>query len=521
MSGLYTRYIKIAKIDKNGNNNTNALSSLTTITIPWSDGSKARYKILGISQQQDYFAYTVEYQSTSSIYQPDASTLDYNFSGSFSTSSVFVGKSSVVNVNLPVEKIYPTGSYLFSINKPHFVTPSINQATIYFDTYPQKDIQIQFSGSAAAGATSDVNVVGTLRDSNGVAISPSTNSSTGTNQLLENIPAGATESFNVIWNIPSSSFDPGTSLGITAFTTNNNSTLTLQPDVFLNISSSIGTRTPIQAVLEPFLDYKFRDSNCDVLQGNVIESRPNPHIQDIDYTNSQILPSNYQALKNYNAVRGTYPESNFTITSILNPSYGSKNQTIDFNVYQPLGFGGQTTTAFGDPINIGTLGQTPSATISSNFVVYFKTVRITPGGGSKFIQKFEPSYIITPDESLLEITSDNLIMEQLKQVFNPIPFPSSRFGDPTGPLTFKSVSFSSTGSYVGNYTGIGGVTTGSSGEIFLDIFSDSSGGFEGLPSGFSYVRNAGGLVFPASIEFSETPELPSKAKELLSKNNLI
>lgn len=520
MSGLYTRYIKIAKIDKNGNNNTNALSSLTTITIPWSDGSKARYKIVGISQQQDYFAYTVEYQSTSSIYQPDASTLDYNFSGSFSTSSVFVGKSSVINVNLPVEKVYPTSSYLFSINKPHFVTPSINQATIYFDTYPQKDIQIQFSGSAAAGATSDVNLLGTLRDSNGVAISPSTNSSTGTNQLLENIPAGTTESFNVIWNIPSSSFDPGICLGITTFATNNTS-LTLQPDVFLNISSSIGTRTPIQAVLEPFLDYKFRDSNCDVLQGNVIESRPNPYIQDIDYTDSQILPSNYQALKNYNAVKGTYPESNFTMTSILNPSYGSKNQTINFNVYQPLGFGGQTTTAFGDPINIGTFGQTPSATISSNFVVYFKTVSSFNFGGGKLAQRFEPSYLVTPDERLLEITSEDLIMEQLKQVFNPIPFPSSRFGDSTGPLTFKSVSFSSTGSYVGNYTGIGDIATGSLGEIFLNVFSDTSGGFEVLPSGLSFVRNAGGIVFPASIEFSETPDLPSKAKELLSKNNLI
>ncbi len=517
MSGLYTRYIKIAKIDSNGNDNTDSLSTLTTITIPWSDGSEARYNVIGISQQTDYFSYVVDYESTSSIYYPDASTLDYNFSGSYTTSPILLQSKGVGDFTyLPITQSFPIGSYDFPVNGPDSILNGIDKAQLKWNTYPQKDISIQFSGSVTANASSNAILECMLQDSNLNFVNPTFTTGPSLVSLVVSIGAGNTESFNVEWFIPSGSFDPGSSLRIVA-TSPLITTLTFDPTTFLHVSSSVGNRTELQAVIEPYLDYKFTNSDCDVLQNNVLISRPNPFIQDIDYNTSQIIPTNYLALKNYTATKGTYPESNFTITSILNPSYGSKNQTIDFNVYNPQ----SGTTAFGDPVNIGTYGQTPSATISSNFAVYFKALATYPQGSGKKYQRFEPSYLITPNEKLLEITSDNLIIEQLKQAFNPIPFPSSKFGDPIGPLTFKSVSFSSTGSYTGNYTGIGRVSTGSQGDIFLDIFFNTNGGFNGLPDNLPEVRNAGGLVFPTSIEFSETPDLPSKAKEILSKNNLI
>jgi hypothetical protein len=98
-------------------------------------------------------------------------------------------------------------------------------------------------------------------------------------------------------------------------------------------------------------------------------------------------PVNFEALISGTATNADIPQSYFEVSSILNPSYNrSIVQSSDVNVYNPLGFRGQTITDFGDPINVGNLGQTPSVSSLDNVIVEFNWAGGTnpeiPNGGS-------------------------------------------------------------------------------------------------------------------------------------------
>ena len=71
MSELYTRYIKIARQNRIGEDISNVLSNVTSITVPWEDGSKVQYNVIGSSFTDNYYNYLVDYETTSSIYRSD------------------------------------------------------------------------------------------------------------------------------------------------------------------------------------------------------------------------------------------------------------------------------------------------------------------------------------------------------------------------------------------------------------------------------------------------------------------
>ena len=76
-----------------------------------------------------------------------------------------------------------------------------------------------------------------------------------------------------------------------------------------------------------------------------------------DYCQVIIISTNIEAIMSGSAVKADIPQSNYEISSLINPSYNrSLVQSSDVNVYDPLARG----TDFGDSINIGTYGQTPS-----------------------------------------------------------------------------------------------------------------------------------------------------------------
>lgn len=489
MSELYTRYIKIAKIDRNGNDNSNSLSNLTNITIPWSDGSEVRYNVIGTSQQQDYFSYVVEYEPTSSIYYPDASTLDYNFSGSYSTSPILLQGNNINDFTyLPISQSFPTGSYIFPVNGPApLYNGQIDKAQLKWDTYPQKDIFIQFSGSATANASNSVFLVCLLIDSTLNNITPTVNSSASPTALVVLIGAGNTESFNVEWSIPSGSFDPGSSLRIVA-STPSITTLTFDSSTFLYVSSSAGNSTELEAVIEPFLDYKFTNSDCDVLQNNVLISRPNPFIQNVDYNSSQTVPTNYSALKNYTATKGTYPESNFTITSILNPSYSSENQINSYNV--------------GSSLN--------SQTSVGTDVIYYDDLVVSsiPGFPPRFSNKFRLNYIYNINQELNEIIANNENITALQQ---------NIFSSITSSLPIAFASSIETGSLG---TGSGQF------EIFRDQTKIYSRGGNVFLETTSSVNMSGtipkkGIIYTNGLQDTSARDNPTTIREALAQNNLL
>lgn len=95
------------------------------------------------------------------------------------------------------------------------------------------------------------------------------------------------------------------------------------------------------------------------LFNNVTEPRPNPYIQDVDYSYGATTPVNNDYLLSGSATRGTVPVSNYTTKRITKPRYeGVKNTSTQLNewVYNPL--------------NEGNYGKTPSMESLKTAVAY-------------------------------------------------------------------------------------------------------------------------------------------------------
>ena len=359
MSVQYTRYIKIARKDKDGNDNSNSLSSLTTLSIPWSDGSTVTYNVITISPHPEYFIYTVEYKSTDFIHYPDAANLEYDFIGDMNTDT----QISSFNIESKVEFI-PIGTV--SADNLKFLSGT-NHYQI--DTLNQKPITINFTGvftydsSILGGAdlrvglylvnpSNDPNFTSPISETN-LTLQPQTITFTHT------LPIAVVPGYEIRMGVRRM----GTTSvnGPVTFNFNPNSTLTISSTPAVGPTSSIA--------IDPGLDYSFQNSDCDVLQNNVGLSRQNSHTQIIDNTTSQNIPSNINPLTIYEAQNSDVPMSNYTSLPQINPRYlGAKNQSGDFNLFESNTEGAyplltNPNTVFTPPTNIGTYGQTPSVSV--------------------------------------------------------------------------------------------------------------------------------------------------------------
>ena len=143
------------------------------------------------------------------------------------------------------------------------------------------------------------------------------------------------------------------------------------PDTKFFISSSEGqinspyafalplnpSQSYVDTFIVPYFETKFTNSDYDVLLGEAQNSRTNKFLQDLDYQTSQNVPVNYNVVVSGSASKATVPRSYYTSLAQINNRYlGSKNQSSNFNIFNPLA----GTSSFGDPINIGTYGQLPS-----------------------------------------------------------------------------------------------------------------------------------------------------------------
>ena len=129
-----------------------------------------------------------------------------------------------------------------------------------------------------------------------------------------------------------------------------------------------------ELVVEPYFTSPFYGTDCDVTYGNASQPVSNPFLQDIDYNSGGITPTNNIAIISGTAAKGTVPESYYTSLAQTTIRYkGSKNQSSNFNVYNPQA----GTSSFGDNINIGTYGQTPSVSNLDTVIYEFEW-----GGGT-------------------------------------------------------------------------------------------------------------------------------------------
>ena len=345
-------YIKIARIDQNGNDNTITLESLTQLTIPYSNGNNAVYPIESITRRRDFFLYQVGPAN----YTPnpnDSGSLLYDFTGSLGGANTIIDLG-VGGVAVPFPTTTGTGSSVsFLYNN--------SEDKIELSTYPEKPIHIKTS---TFYVTSSAEVFVDLYTADSFYTPSSIIKLTNTTAIQG---GGNKGPFTREYSISSSAY-PGNTffLGATANSfpfgggpfvkvgTLDGAKLT---PLNIFITSSVESGPTLETIPEPYLTSQFYGTDCDVLLNNVNAYQENPFLQDLDYSTNPNVPINFEQIISGTAARGTVPESYYTALSQTNIRYtGVKNQSSDVNVYDPLARG----TDFGDPINIGTYGQTPS-----------------------------------------------------------------------------------------------------------------------------------------------------------------
>ena len=347
-------YIKISRIDENGNNLTNTLESLNQLTIPYSNGNNAVYPIESITRYSDYFLYQVgpaNYTPNSA----DAGKLEYKFTSSVSTSTIshyfgFLDESAFAFYTIPLTT--PT-------NDPFgFYNP--NNGSYVFDTYSQKDLTLEITSSLLNNSTFLTTARVSVFVVNPVSVTP--NDILSQNGMLATELYGlfGTYPFNKTVTIPSESIAPGNEIRLILSNGGGGAgtrSIKFDPGAKFKISSTAATGPTLSTIPEPYLTSKFYGGDCDILLNNVELYQENPFLQDLDYSTNPNVPVNFEQIISGTAARGTVPESYYTSLAQTTIRYiGSKNQSSDFNIYNSQA----GTSSFGDNINTGTYGKTPS-----------------------------------------------------------------------------------------------------------------------------------------------------------------
>ena len=345
------QYIKISKIDKTGVDLTTQLESINTLVLP-SGSSFAEYTIKNKSRFKDYFLYYVTPPDRNNISNDITSSLKYDFTGSLG------GVGSEIDLGVGgVAVPYPT---LTGTTGSKSITYDTTQERIQLTTLPQKDLHLRTS---TFFVTSSAEVFVELFKADSV-LSPGsiTRLTTSTAIQAGGIKGPFTRQLSITGSNTGDVFFVGATADSFPFSggpfvsvSGPLDGLKLTPfNIF--ISSSAATGDNLQTIIEPYFTTDFYRSEYDVLQNNATKGIPNQLLQNVDY-NSGIIPTNIEAIMSGSAVKADIPQSNYEISSLINPSYNrSLVQSSDVNVYDPLARG----TDFGDSINIGTYGQTPS-----------------------------------------------------------------------------------------------------------------------------------------------------------------
>ena len=499
-------YIKIARIDQNGNDLTNTLEALTQITIPLTSAGNKVYKILTRADFPTYYLFQVDLANSpdaSTVPSTTETTLDYDFSGSISEFTTGSG-----NIIGRFNQLTGAG--------PQIATDFYNssQQRLEINTMPKKDlfISIGAAGDAASPVQSFLATVvpgGTFADSASVELFKADSTFNNVSQLTNNeiLTRGmGAASISRSVSIPKADITPGdvVFLGVKetgSVMMQDGARVSLNADsggkfsglFFLTSSAAAGPE--LENIVEPYLTKRFTNSDCDVLINNVDQYEENPFLQDIDFSSGTIVPVNYDQIVTGTAQKATVPESMFTMGGMINPNNSAINQVDRYNISGSSYFGQITGGTFACYYSSHTVGS-----VSINYQ-------------STFILK----YIITPDGEAIEITTDDDNEDFLERLFGSKANPAgleanSLYGENDANVNVRAIPFS--GSSAGGsmeYRGRSLVQQLGSNMVLKAISRGT------IPE-----ANPGpGIVYPASIELTSHADLPSKAREILTENNII
>jgi hypothetical protein len=323
------RFIKISKKDKNGIDKTSTLQSLSELTIPYSTGN-IRYKILNITEKPTYFLYEV---NNPNLEWADSAKIEYNFTG------------SLISNPLSESNNYSLIPIINNLNDPlNFFNPDIQSYQI--NTYPQKDIYVEFSGSVFINK-SGPSGIGTKNAIVGIALGIPNSPPASILNLTSIIVTGSdtTFPFYISASIPSSSFNGRVGEFIFPYYDRNNPTpipfdlafggnpIAPQTPCFFNITSSVSSGLALESIPEPYFSENFsRALDCQPLLNNAVNNRLSSFHQDIDYSSGLLTPTNFELLISGSALKASIQDSNYTLKRHTNPRYeGSRTTSQKLN----------------------------------------------------------------------------------------------------------------------------------------------------------------------------------------------
>ena len=412
----YVEYIKISRTDELGQDLTSTLEALTQIKLPFTNGVSKTYYPISRTRYSDYFLFGLSKNQNSAPIAADKSILDYDFTGSIDGSEIdlrdgFLSGSAVVGVFPTINGTGSSVSFLYNASDNR----------IEIGTYPETPISII---AANFNVTSSYEVFVDLYKADAVYTPSSIEKLTSSPIIVGGTQKGPfTREFTTgIGTVtPGDTFFLGASTRI--FPPAGGPFVKIVPNttrgtfgMFITSSTELVGPT-LETIPEPYLTSQFKGTDCDVLLNNVDQYPPNRFLQDLDYSGNPNIPINFDQVLEGNAERGTVPESYYTALSQTNIRYnGSKAQSSAVNLFDPYA----GTSSFGEPINIGNFGQSPSVTAEDNVIVEFEWAGGTspeiPGGAQFRLSNrlFEVSSkelvkVVTPDQNVIEFGVKNTI----------------------------------------------------------------------------------------------------------------
>ena len=502
------QYIKIARIDQNGNDLTNTLESLSQITIPLTSAGNKTYKILTRADFPTYYLFQIDLDNTpdaATLPSTTSTTLDYTFTGSLDTQATGSGNN--------------IGRFLIKTGTgPQIATDFYNseQQRVEINTLPREDIYISVGDESSPFSPFKATVQYPsveYAESASVELFQLSSPYTPNNavQLTFNpvLLRGVTTSISRSVSVPRANINPGdifflgvketgsvqsTAGAYVVLNNNNGSKYTGQ----FYITSSAATGPELENIVEPYLARKFTNSDCDVLINNANQYQENPFLQDLDFSSGTIVPVNYDQVVTGTAQKATVPQSMFTMGGMINPNNSAVNQVDKYNISASSYF-----------------GQTSGGT----FVAYYKRSVTSGSPGVGYTSNFIVDYLITPDEEAVQIRASDESLDLLRRNFgsnaNPLDKEYYPFGPLNGEVKLRAIPIS--GSETGSVLEYRGNTiVGTLGSVIL-VQSKTTGSEAPGDTGLG----GAGIIYPASIELTSHADLPSKARQILTENNII
>jgi hypothetical protein len=167
--------------------------------------------------------------------------------------------------------------------------------------------------------------------------------------------------------------------------------------------------------------------DCNPIGNNIVESRQNEWLSDVDYSVDAITPINFDQILNNIAVKANIPQSNYSQLGFVNSRYVGSSTTRDkINEYNPLGntdkinvliYSDDKSDAFLENKGKGpSLGKVPNVELNNAYIAYFNKI-IDPYPLLNNKTAYYVKYLIDTGGNILDPSLSDINYNTLKQTF--------------------------------------------------------------------------------------------------------